>query len=506
MVVAFAAAAFHFSRAVADSPPVSLGFGASLPQAVRTTADGREVVVEFLSQVTDEDARAAVAALGDKAEGYTVGHSAVRIRLAAPVRASLAGAGASRRVEIAPLPATPGVSDPELRRLRVAEAQRYARRGEWAPARLKLTEARRDAPADLDVLLALAGVDAASGRWRDGLAGFDRALQLYPDATDVLREREALSRRFGPSIRLTPSAVFGPGGERDALLTAQADAPIAPGWRIGVIVTAARFQVRNLRRSRQETPADFNGTKVRADLGLAYEWGEAGTTRADLLAAPRTLGAAVNHRVETRLGETTLSAAYQRPYWGTIMSFDANARRDDLAVGHAVTLGAGWTVAASAGLVRYGIPSRANVAAGADISAGVTKALPLPWLPVEGWQLQVGYRLDAQYLSGADTAPSRSGPLPLLDIRSREVHSGLATLEGPVGPGVLTIGGGYGVDRFGGHGPSALVRYGSAADAQSPLLFGVEAAVEPALGIRSRPLYRFGGFGVWRFGHAGASQ
>lgn len=89
--------------------------------------------------------------------------------------------------------------------------------------------------------------------------------------------------------------------------------------------------------------------------------------------------------------------------------------------------------------------------------------------------------------------------MPPLDVRRREIHAAEATVERLVGPGLLTATGGYAIDRYGGSGPVARLRYARAEDEARPLSFGVEGSLAPSLAQQSRVVWQASAFLLWRF-------
>jgi len=474
---------------------------ASRPSSVRVSPDGREFVVEFPAALADGEADRAARALGPLLEGYAEGYGAVRFRLSVPAQAAIASIGGRQAVEVAAQEQVQASADDE-RRLHLLEARVLARDGDVAGARVRLTQIADERPGDLEPLIALAETESAAGSWQHALGLYDGVRRLFPEATDIARDERALATRHAPFVRTDASATFGPGGERAQTVTITGDLPLAEDWRASASLQTAHDEIRQLRRSGSGVAADYSGTKLLTSLDLAHDWSQPGiTTRLGVFASPRTFGASVKQEFTSRLGTTTLGAFYHQPYWGTVMAFAADARRDQVDFAQTVPLPDQWQVQVGVGLIRYGTPSRDSVASGPSALAGVSRALPERWLPLDGMQVRLGYRLEAEYLSRAAAGPTSAGPLPLLDMRAREIHSVYAETTASLGAGTATALFGYAIDRFGGGGPQAMLRYTGGEDSDR-LAFSVEAGVEPSLDLRPRTLFHIGGFAIWRFGGA----
>ena len=494
VLVAGALTAWPGPGAAADLPPaLHLQFSGKAPARVSLSEDRREVVLFFVGEVNEAAIKSAAASAGSELDGYTTGYGAARLRFAHPVQASLQG----HTLEVQP-DAAMVTAPQEQQRLAMLEAQSLGRTNPRAAA-VKLQDALHERPNDLDLLLALAGVQEQAGDWRQGLRSYDHALAVQPDAVDVARQRDALARQYGPVLQVDGSAIFGP-GERDQLVNFGAETPLAEGWRGFASALVQHSTINNLRQSGSDTARPYDGAKVQGQIGLERDWTPATITKADITAAPQTFGAGINQQFVTRFGTTELVAKFHTPYWDTLTSFAANAHRDAVGIVHSATLGP-WRLSGGVDGLRYGLPRFSDVATGIGVAAGVARALPTGWMPA-GWRAEVGYQLDAEYLGRVQRVASGDSrvQLPLLDIRTREVHTLQAEAAGQVGPGELTALAGYSVDRYGGSGPLALVRYARPESSDSPLVFGVELATNPSLDFKTRQLYRVGAFLKWRLG------
>ena len=472
---------------------------ATVPTAVRVSPDGREVLIEFAGALPDGEADRVAKSLGPLLEGYAEGFGAVRYRLTEPAAAALDPASGTRTVMVTPQ-GQPDATEDDRRQLALVQARRDGIEGNLDGARVRLMNLAAAQPGDLEPMLVLAELETSAGRWQHAIGLYSGLGRLFPEASDVFRDRDALARTHGPALRVDAGATFGPGGERAQTATLAASMPLGERWRTSISVQTSHDEAGGLRLPFSATTAAYSGTKVLGDLSVAYDWEKPlGSTHFDLLAAPRTLGVALKHEFSTRFGETTLGAIYHQPYWGTVMSFAADARRDQIGFSQTVPLPELWQAQFGAGLIRYGMPGYDSVASGPSVLAGLSKGLPARWLPMDGMQVRIGYRLEAEYLSQTMTAITDGQALPLLDVRTREFHNLYAETSAALGPGKASALLGYAVDRYGGSGPLATLRYASGDDSDR-LAFEAEAGIEPSLDVKTRTLFHLGGHLVWRFG------
>ena len=474
---------------------------ATAPSTVRLTPDGREVLIEFAAPLRDGEANRAAKALGPLLEGYAEGYGALRLRLTAPARTAARTSADPKTVVIDPDP-EPEPNPADRRRLAMLQAREQARAGNLDGAQVRLRQIAAETPFDPEPLLILADAQNAAGHWQRAIGLYDGARRLFPEATDIARDRDALSMSHAPTIRPEIGATFGPNGERAQTFTLTGDMPLGERWRGVVMLQSSHDEIRGLRRASSGTVADYSAIKLQASVGVTHDWdAPVGTTRLSVFAAPATAGAELKHDITTGLGDTTAGAIFHQPYWGTVTSFAANARRDQIGVAHVVKLPDQWQVQAGAGLIRYGIPGHDEVASGPTVLAGVSKGLPAEWLPLNSMTMRLGYRMEAEYLSHAKPAPTSAGQLPLLDTRAREIHSFFTEATAPLWSGAATALLGYAVDRYGGGGPQALLRLTSGKESDR-FVFGAEAGVEPSLDLKPRTLFHLGFYSIWRFGGA----
>ena len=478
----------------ADAAPVMVDFGTLRTRSIEM--HGRDVVVVLYGAVSSALAER-LSRMGGLIESVAIGYDTVRLRLTGP--AAVRGiAGGVLLTPQGPAGASPAW---EQRRLMILQAQLQAQHGETNAAQVRLATALRDRPDDVDLLSGLASIDERAGRWRSGLTLYDQILSDNPGAEEIARARNALGLRVGPLLRSDVFVTSSAGGERTQSVLLNGAAPLSEDWRADIAQETRHESARNVLRSDGLSGGAIDTTRVRSEFGLTRSWGADDTTRAAVHLADGGPGFALQHRVAWAWGTTTFSGDYKRPYWDTLTSLRANASRDLVEAQQEWRLSPAILAELGGGGERYGIPARRDLTKGGIVTAALTWTVPTRGvrrvLP-QGWAARLGYQFAAEYIPSVAT-PYRGG-LPPLDVRRREVHAAEATIERLVGPGLLTATGGYAIDRYGGSGPVARLRYARVEDETKALSFGVEGSLAPSLAQQSRVVWQASAFLLWRFG------
>ena len=478
----------------ADAKPVTVTFGTLHPRSAEM--HGRDVVVVLDGAVSPALAEQ-LSRMDGLIESVAIGYDTVRLHLTGPAVVRTVADG----VLLTPQGPVGGSPAWEQRRLMILQAQLQAQHGETRAAQVRLATALQDRPDDVDLLAGLASLDERAGRWHSGLTLYDQILSDNPGAEEIARARDALGLRVGPQLRTDVFVTASAGGERTQSVLLNGAAPLSEEWRADIAQETRHESARNVLRSDGLTGGAIDTTRVRSEFGVTRTWGEDDTTRAAVHLADGGPGFAAQHRVTWAWGTTTFSGDYKRPYWDTLTSLRANASRDLVEVQQEWQLSPAVAAELGGGGERYGIPAQRDLTKGGIVTAGLTWTLPARAvrrvLP-QGWAARVGYQLASEYISSVATPYGRG--LPPLDVRRREIHAAEATVERLVGPGLLTATGGYAIDRYGGSGPVARLRYARADDEARALSFGVEGSLAPSLAQQSRVVWQASVFLLWRFG------
>jgi hypothetical protein len=174
--------------------------------------DGREVLVSFSHPLPNFDAQA----LQDQAvgllEGVSVGYDTLLLRLTPGV--SVARMDEAGGLQLA-LQSTPGAAraatppgqpvteaDKEgAQRLRLLAAQIAAQSGQISGARQQFGDLLLAMPGNPEPMTGLAGLEQTTGRWRQALDLYNRALQLDPGNPSVEDAISTIQRTHGSRLR-----------------------------------------------------------------------------------------------------------------------------------------------------------------------------------------------------------------------------------------------------------------------------------------------------------------
>ncbi len=459
------------------------------PQAVTSDADGREWVLRFERRIPAADIPV-LEALGrpganPQVEGVAIGFDAVRLRLASPgvARLVLRGAGAAVVIEV-----TAAASNAAERRLRAAEAGAAQRRGDLVSARRLLSQLLAETPDDPALLTQLAMLEAEAGRVDLALRTLNSALGVDPGATGIAAARQRIAAQQGAVLRAESFGAAAPNGERVASLSLSGSTPVVDGWRASIGVETRYGAANALRRSGESVARPLSVIAPRGEVRLERRWESGAATSLGVLASAGAPGVAVSHVMRLSAGELALSGTWNQPWWDTLMALQAGARMDRATAEYRLRPAEGVTAALGVGYVRYGVPGRGTANEGPTVNASISWTPPRRLQPFEELRLRLGYSLLGEYLG---TAATLAG-LPILDSRTREVHTLDAVLEGPLGPTQVALRGGWAFDRFGGNGPVGLVRVTSQPGQR--VSYGAELGVGPSLANQARPVWRAGGF------------
>lgn len=468
------------------------------PTAALAEPGGREIVLIFPGAMARADAAALErAAASGLIEGLNISRGSARLRLARPAQPRLVPQEEGALLVLQSVGR--GVVGPQDPPAPVAAPEPPAPEPAAPAAAAPEMDlpVLRETPREAAPLGRLAEQEVLPGGARAEAEVYQRALAVEPGASPLVAARGFLTGGAADTLRGDGFWAAGPGGERVASLQFAGSARLAEGWIADFRLEGRKGESRSLRQTGQDVTGPWSGEAMRGEFGIERRWDGTGSTRLAVLGGPRAAGVAARH--SQRLGGADLSAAgaWNQPYWETMMAFAGHAVRDHAVLDLATTTGQGIGLRIGGGFVRYGLPARADVAQGGTVNAALNWTAPAAWMPLEEWRARLGYRLFAEYLSGVAQGPTIQGPvMPLLDVRTREIHTLEGAVSGPAGPAQVTLLGGYAWDRYGGSGPVALLRATNRDEAR--LSFGIEAGVGPSLAESARAVWRAGGFLVWR--------
>lgn len=473
------------------------------PVDARAVADVAAMVPGWIGAAELEGRRIRLMPADGRAAGVAILPRGVEVRLS---RQDPAGGPPSRpEVQLASGGAVPSAAasqeepsegpeaDAVARRLRLTKARLLMETGQPAAARQELIRLLSEVPDSVEVMAALASVEAQLGGWRRATALYDRALGLNPEDPALERAHAELQREHGPRARLDLDHRKVQDGDRQILAKLSAEA-LAGFSTLGFAIEGNKIEAPLVRR-RNGAVEDFNGRRVRGEAYVAVEHDGGGATRFSLLGGNGVLGAAVRHTAAFAGGTMRMSLAAQEPYWDAIDGLVNEARTDRAQVRYERLLGDSWRISGGLGVGRYGISGES------DVGRFVAPSFELAKTVYQGPpSVTLAYGIDAEYLGGTRSAVDAFGQeYPLLSVVSREVHSATVGLSGVAGTALrYNVFGGYAYDRLNANGPffGADIAYeplpnfeiGLAASHSLTAARGTDAVVT-----------RIGGYLLWRF-------
>ncbi len=459
-------------------PTVQAGDGQasfSLPPGARleSTADPRELLLRFPTPQAVEGFTGLEKALPDWLEAVGSGYDSVLLRFRRPVDGTLTGVNLTVALQPPPKP-DPKLADEGQRRLDLVRAQLDLAEERPVAARDRFQTLLARAPDDAEAARGLAESFRFLGHGLDALGILDDLQNRRPDDGGLRAARWRLARDMAAYATVEADGVVTKGNERQWQLRARAHAPLPNRSRLEASAEARRLEDDLVRRADgritrvsrwvQAAEARFGHSFADGDdLAVGLAWGE----------RPGAVGSFAT-RILGGLSRVTLE--WRRPERAFVEAIDQRADRNRVELRHERRLG---RVFAAAGLRASQYQSKqAGNAAG---TTGFDLSLRYDLKPrgADWYGLSVGYTVDAEYVGGVkERLDGFDNPFAPLPLTTREVHSLDLTLSGSLGevlPGSIamdTVGAGreveaerwgnlrfdltagYGIDRFGGSGPS----------------------------------------------------
>jgi hypothetical protein len=440
--------------------------------------DGREVLVSFSHPLPNFDAQA----LQDQAvgllEGVSVGYDTLLLRLTPGV--SVARMDEAGGLQLA-LQSTPGAAraatppgqpvteaDKEgAQRLRLLAAQIAAQSGQISGARQQFGDLLLAMPGNPEPMTGLAGLEQTTGRWRQALDLYNRALQLDPGNPSVEDAISTIQRTHGSRLRADFEYRRTDGGEGSGISIAAIEGlsgqqSFNEGWQLAY---SANLAWADATKVQQPNGAVENiiGLRQRSEISLQHDALDGIVLAGSAYLTGEIPGAGIRSELPDDSGTTFLRADYRRPDWDFFQSLVDNGTRDRISVGRRQQSTQDLTARLDFGVNRYSLQGAENLATTWTVSADVRLG---NLAGVHG--LSIAYVLDGEYLNKIAVGTLPSGrTFDRIDVGDREVHAGVLAYAGTweTGkqgrPASYELSAGYGVDRYGKAGPilAAVVTY-----------------------------------------------
>jgi hypothetical protein len=438
--------------------------------------DGREVLVTFPHPLPNFNAQA----LQDQAvgllEGVSVGYDTLLLRLTPGVSVARMDEESGLRLALQPnagaAGAAPGQPVTEAdkegaQRLRLLAAQITAQSGQISGARQQFGDLMLAMPGNPEPMTGLAGLEQGSGRWRQALGLYNRALQLDPGNPSVEDAIATIQRTHGSRLRADFEYRRTDGGEGSGISIAAIEGlsgqqNFGDGWLLGYSANLAWADAQDVQQP-SGIVEDVTGLRQRSEISLQHDGLNGIVLAGSAYLTGATPGAGIRSELPDDSGTTFLRADYRRPDWDFFQSLVDNGTRDRISVGRRQQIIQDLTARLDFGVNRYSLQGAANLATTWTVNADVRLGNVAG---VHG--LSVAYVMDGEYLNKIAVGTLPNGQtFDLIDVGNREVHAGVLAYAGTweTGrkdrPASYELSAGYGADRYGKAGPilAAVLTY-----------------------------------------------
>lgn len=347
-------------------------------------------------------------------------------------------------------------------------------------------------PNDAQLLGMTANAENYGGNWPQAQMLLGDARAIAPENEDVQSFDRDMRRLNAPNAKLDHEWVKR-GDSNEQITTLSGFSRVSRDIIVGAIIQNNVADAENIRRADGRT-GNFSGTRQNAELYALHHWENGQRARLAFYMNNDTFGLGGAYSFLNPLGETTLSAELDKPYWEYIEAVLDDATRDRLAISHTIKPRPDVTLTLTPSYNRYNVDGQDDVlsTAGAEFEAVYRLLDEQPFLAV-------AYGLDAEYQLDQKKSTDALGDFTrLFPLRTRELHA--LSLNGAYDFDDDTYGElllGYGYDRFGGNGPIVEARltheFTDHLDAQIRGYFGVDND------NTDDSLSRLGGYVRWRF-------
>lgn len=302
---------------------------------------------------------------------------------------------------------------------------------------------------DAQLLGFVANAENYGGNWPRAQQLLQEARELAPENEDLARLDRDMRRLNAPNIKLDYDWVKR-GSSQEHLTGLSGFTNVTDHIQVGGLLQNDHIRARNVRRADGRV-GNFTGEREQAELYALYHDENGIRGKLSFYANNNTAGLGGAFSFLNPLGETTLSAELDKPYWDFVEGVLDDATRDRLALAHTIKPTTRLTITGTPSYNVYNVDGKRNVisTAGADLDVVYRLRDEQPFLAV-------AYGLGAEYALNQKKGFDNLGNYtPLFPLRSTEIH--FVSLNMGYDFSADTYGEmlvGYGYDRLGGNGPS----------------------------------------------------
>lgn len=471
----------------------SLAITVSATAVRRVIVDGPEVLVQFARPIDPGDIEEFARRRADWLDTVEYGYDSLVIRFLPELKvtATAGDAGVAIQAERPGSAAAveSGPVDPQLVRLDYYRALILMESGSVRQGRALLVDLHRADPRNVEVILLLAQAEERLGRRERTIALLDKALELDPGLGQAALDKSRLHREIADRARLSLRAQSVADADDQRMAVLDGTLGLWPGTTFEYRLENRHLKIDEARRSDGSLSA-FDGERQFATFRLVAPPADDLLLGYSLFAANNSAGIGLDMTAFRGPSEWRLEGAVGQPEKNYVEGLIDGATRDRIGIAlqhrpnDVVELRAGTAVN------RYAIDHE-YAGSGLELTGEARHTVYAPW-PF----LTVGYRLDAEYFTTAETATAADGTVfDRLPLSSREAHTVDAGLEGMVTDYLRARAvGGYTVDRLNGHGPSAELELTYEPLPDLEIVAGMGTSLAVARGTQSQLI--FGGLSI----------
>ncbi|MDE3016089.1 MAG: tetratricopeptide repeat protein, partial [Pseudomonadota bacterium] len=292
-----------------------------------------------------------------------------------------------------------------------------------------------------------ASVENAGGNWPRAEQLVATACALSPQNEGLARFDRDLHRSYAQNVTINSDWMnFGSDSEFVSGVSGYVD--VNDHMQLGMATQENQLQIHDGRRP-DGSVGHFAGSRQRGEIYLQSYASGGEMFKFSLFGNNRTVGVGGYDHFLNPLGETLISAEWNKPYWDILEAAFDDATRDRLSLVQTVKPTPRLAISGGPAINRY------NSEGKNDLATSVSGTLSASYLLIDGPpSLALVYGFDAEYVQRSKYGPDATGAMTrLFPLSSREVHS-LSFGSGYTFNDALSgaMSAGYAYDQLGGHG------------------------------------------------------
>lgn len=298
----------------------------------------------------------------------------------------------------------------------------------------------------------LANAENYGGNWPQAQYLLNNAHALAPENQDVIALQNSIGRDHAQNIELDYDWLrYGNSNENISQLGGYVNANSRV--QIGALLEDNYILARDVRLSNGEV-GDANANKQQGQIYAQYSTINGQRLEGAVYGNNDTAGVGGYYTFLNPLGETALTAEYQRPYWDMPEAVMDDAVRDRLAFMHTIKPSNRLTINGGMSLNRYDVSNENDVSDSIGADGSIIYQLN-EGIPYHTPTYDIGYTLDAEYIKeGKFALDNTGGTSRILPLVSREIHTLFGDANYDFTPTTWGYAmAGYQYDRLGGNGP-----------------------------------------------------